>query len=791
MNTIFSFSNLKKLGVFALLTFLMSSCNTTKYLEEDQYLLKKNVITVETDADEKETGSLWDQLDYQKKQKPNRKWLWSFRARLWLHYKAQEHIESRTYVDSIAQEFVRDTSSFYKAVLKRVSEPPSLYNQETVDKTTESMQYHLNNKGFYDAKVTNEIKKKGKLIKVYYKAVTGDLMRMREVKYSTDDENIQQILPDLEKTSLLKTNAPLESKSFSQEKNRITRSLKNQGYKNFYSNYILYEGDSTNNGTKVEAIILRPTDSTFHQKFHTGKIYVHVQFNPAKSLSMEYDTVMQDGIYFIQQKDNPNFIKKKVLLNSISIQSGEIYQLDKLEKTNTRLGRLGVYKFVSIKIKEVVSSDTTDKNYLDYNIYLTPAKRMSIGFNGDLNYIVGDDFIGRNVLGTFGSITFDNKNIFKGAELLSLKAGVGLEVPIANRSGTKLKEFVSRDLRLQADLIFPQFLDNSNIRITSAFNQISRKDLYDNTSLSLAIGLDHKPNPTTTLSINFPSISYITNTLYPDFIDIVGDDPTYDPQMIIGLNFGLQKTIQNKRSKQKLNLSLNGDFSGVVVNMLDDLIKPETNFTFGADSINYSQYAIFEGDIRYFKTFNEKLTIAARLNGGAGFSFFETRENGIPYIKQFFVGGSNSIRGWEERQIGPGGSVSDTLSFPFFQTGDFKVQSSVELRFGLDRVFSGLEGAVFIDAGNVWNMIGESDTDPTAIRFDNFWKRIAVSAGVGLRVDLSFFMLRFDYAYKLRRTYGDVANGEPDGSFCVYCADNKSFKLSDFDRVRIGIGYPF
>ncbi len=790
-NILFPLNNLKKLGVFALLVFLISGCNTTKYLEEDQYLLKKNVITIETDTDEKETGSLSDQLYSQKKQKPNRKWLWSFRARLWLHYKAQEHIESRTYIDTVAQEFVRDTSSFYKSVLKRISEPPTLYNQEIVDETTQSMQYHLNSKGFYDAKVTNEIIKKGKFAKIKYKAITGDLMRMREVKYSTNDESIRQVLTDLEETSLLKTNAPLESKSFKQEKNRITRTLKNQGFKNFYANYILYEGDSIKNGTKVEAIILRPTDSTFHQKYFTGKIYVHVQFNPAQSLSMDYDTVMQDGIYFIQQKESASFIKKKVLSNAINIRSGEIYKLEKLERTNNRLGRLGVYKFVSIKTKEVMSNDSSNRNYLDYNIYLTPAKRISLGLNGDLNYITGDNFIGGNVLGTFISTTFDNKNIFKGAELLSLKAGLGLEVPVANTPGSEFDQFVSRDSRLQADLTFPQFSDNFNMRITSAFNQISRNNLYDNTSLTLAMGFDRKPNPSTTLSVNFPSISYITNTLYPDFIAIIGDDPRYDPQMIIGANFGVQKTIQNQLSKEKWNLSFNGDFSGLVTNMLDQAINPDKKFTFGSDNINYSQYAIFESDIRYFKTFNEKLTIGTRLNTGAGFSFFETKENGIPYIKQFFVGGANSIRGWRERQIGPGGTALDTTIFTAaFQTGDFKVLGSVEMRFGLDRVFSGLEGAVFIDAGNVWNMIGKSDDDPSAIRLDNFLKRIAVSSGFGLRMDLSFFMLRFDYAYKLRRTYGDIANSEPNGSFCVYCGD-KSFKLGDFDGVRIGIGYPF
>jgi outer membrane protein insertion porin family len=781
-------SKWKHLGVFFFAMVLLSSCNTTKYLEEDQYLLKKNKITIVTEADEKETGSLAYQLYYQKKQTPNRKWLWSFRARLWWYYKAQKHIENRTYIDTAQQVLVTDTSFFYKSILKRLSEPPALYNQEIIDKTAQSMQYHLNNKGFYDAKVTTEVSKKRKFVTVHYKAVTGELMRIREVKYTTNDANLQPILSKLEETSLLKSNAPLESQSFSQEKNRLVKEIKNNGFKNFYPNYILYEGDSVSRGTKVEAIILRPTDSTFHQQFYVGKIYVHVQYNPAQSLIMQYDTVFQDGFYFIQQTDEPNFIDKKVLFNSISIQPGELYRMDKLAKTNVRLGQLGVYKFVSIKTKEILGRDSTEKNYLDYNIYLTPANKMSFGFSGDVNYITGDQFIQSNVLGAFVSGSFENRNIFKGAELLSLKAGFGLEVPV-NLIGDESFKSVSQDYRLQADLTFPPFSDNYNMRITSAFNQISRTGLYDNTSLTLALGIDRKMDQAASLSINLPTLSYITSSLDSAFINIIGDDPRYNPQMILGSSFGLQKSLQHQRSKERWNFSLKGDFSGLITYFIDQAINPDASFKFGPKKINYSQFAIFEGEVRYFKTFGDNLTIGSRFNTGVGFSFFETKENGIPYIKQFFVGGTNSIRGWKERQLGPGGSQRDTVSLTqSFQTGDFKVLGNIEARFGLDRVFAGMEGAIFIDAGNVWNMIGESDTDPAAIRLDNFWKRIAIASGFGLRWDFSFLMLRIDYGYVVRRSYGDIDAGEPKGSFYEY--NDKEFKFGE-GQFQVGIGYPF
>lgn len=776
---------------------IFSSCNTTKYLKEDEYLLKKNEIEVATEADERETGSLYWQLYYQTKQKPNRKWLRLFRPRLWWYYKAQNHIEKQTYLDTATLVMASDTSSFYKSILKRYAEPPVLYSPELAYETAQRMEYKLNNKGFYDAKVAVNVATKGKFATITYKVTTDELMRMNQINYSSDDSGIQKLLPELEEGSLLKENGILESSTFSKEKNRLVNEIKNRGYKNFYPNYILYEGDSSGTQTKVNVVLVRPTDSTYHKKFTIKNVYVHVDYNPAQSMQFEYDTLVQDNYHFIVQQGVEPFVKLKTLTNAIFLKEGELFQQKNQDKTTVQLGKLGIYKFVNIKSKDFVNK-STGKHHIDFSIYLTPSKKMSISGNVDLNFIVGDKFIGQNVLGASLSATYINRNLFKGAEQLTINAGIGREVPVSAQTGLGFSNAVSTDFRLQGDLLFPTVTErNSNNRITSSYNIITRASLFDNTSLSFATGRDSKLSENLDFSVNLPTISFITYELDTGFVSLIGEDPRYNSQTIMGSSFGLQFNKQNKLRNTAWIVNTTADFSGSVLYTIDQFINPDSAFTFGRNNIPYSQFAILEVDARYFKTFNRDITFAFRINTGAGFSFLNSEETGIPYTHQFFVGGTNSIRGWRERQLGPGGYQGDIIdnenNVLFFNTGDFKFQTSAEVRFSMDAIFSGLEGAYFIDAGNVWMLKGNSPTDVRALRADNFMNRIAIASGLGFRLDLSFVMFRFDLGLKIRRSYGtpDADGFEPLNTYWEFFGPGRSSLGFQDIQGQIGIGYPF
>jgi outer membrane protein assembly factor BamA len=224
------------------------------------------------------------------------------------------------------------------------------------------------------------------------------------------------------------------------------------------------------------------------------------------------------------------------------------------------------------------------------------------------------------------------------------------------------------------------------------------------------------------------------------------------------------------------------------------LIAPEAPFVFGSDSITYSQYSLVELDFRYFKTYNRDITFGFRVNPGIGYPYANSQNTGLPYVKQFFAGGNNSIRAWRVRQLGPGGAPNDFLNDTIapYQTGDFKFVMNFEGRFNLDVIFAGLEGAIFTDMGNVWSLTDDSDNRIKMLSvnspFDNFFKRWTIGAGLGIRYDFSFFILRVDYAWRIRRAYS--ADGDDDNLSQYWEYRHEPIRWNN-GRINLAIGYPF
>ncbi|MGB0984967.1 MAG: BamA/TamA family outer membrane protein [Saprospiraceae bacterium] len=781
--------------------FVFSSCNTTKYLKDDEFLLKSNDIALETDAKKGEIGSLEYQLSTLTKQKPNKKTLGFTRARLWWYYRAKRSIERSARTDTLGQ-IQKDTSRFYKVVLKRYAEPPTIHNVEKMDATAQSMEYYLNNRGFYGARVSSAIDTNKKLVTVIYSVTTDSFMRVGNVQHITDDLNIKQLLPQIKRGSLLKRNIPLDSRTFNQEKARILSLIKNEGYRYVYPTNIIYEGDSSGLATNVKAIILPPTDSTFHQKYHIGKIYVNTQYYPSANIRTQYDTVLYDGYHFIKKTENDFQITLKALKRSLYINSDSLYRYNEHDQTSKALGRMGVFKFVSVKTRpsEIVSPD--GRNLIDFYIYLTPEEKIDIGWNGEVSFISGDRIL-TEALGLFFNTNFINKNVFKGGEKLKLSAGYGIESPLSSTTLIDLTNTFTQDVRLQADLTLPPFYKNANLRFSTAYNLVQRFQQYRYNLFNAEIGIDWKSlRSQKKLTFNPLSINYLNPIIEEDFQSTLDDNPllarSFDAQLIAGSNATFSWSKQNLASNESYSFIANMDFSGNFLNLINQIFQPDAPFIFGINKdITYSQYSIFEIDGRYFKTYNRNLTLAMRFNTGVGFSYLNSKETGLPYVKQFSAGGNTGIRAWQVRQLGPGGEPELELEDVFpFQTGDFKAELNTELRFSLDFLASGMEGAAFADFGNVWSLKDTTNNNVKLLRVDNFLNRIAVGVGGGIRWDLSFFILRLDYAWKLRRPYSATGD-DTDGSSYWESAHIQQIPIENQvsfwrqGRVNIAIGYPF
>ena len=777
--------------IACVLATLLTSCNTTKFLGSNDLLLEKNRIEVETDAPKDEVGSLSWSLSTLTKQKPNKKGLGMFRTRLWWYFKAQEHIKSNIKLDSAGQVVDTDTSRFYNFILRRVAEPPAYYSEEKTNATAQSMQYYLNNRGFYDAKVETEVEAKKHKVYVKYKVSTDSLMRIGAVYYKTNDSIVQPLISDIQPNSLLQPSIPLDSKTFNNEKNRIVKYLKNKGFCYFYPNYITYEGDSSGLKTDVTVKILSPDSTTFHQAYYLDSIYIHMQYIPTANIRTQYDTITYKGYRFIKIKGEPFPVQLSTLANAIYLRSGEMFRQEYHDQTSQRLGKLDIYKFISLKYTPNGKFDNFGHPLIDYNIYLTPAQKMDWGFNASVNYISGDNTIGE-ALGLFVNGNYRNKNIFNGAQALNINVGYGIEAPFGTDKLIDLQNSFTQDFRTQVDLLFPPYSNNANLRISSAYNLVQRFQQYDYRLITTELGIDYKKSNSQSFSFNPISINYLNPTVADEFQEILAINPllerSFDQQFVIGGNFNFTFSKDNQRANESFLLRLGIDLSGNLLNVLDGAIDPETPFYFGQDSITYSQYSILEADFRYFKTFYRYLTLACRFDVGVGFPYGNSAESGLPYVKQFFAGGNASIRAWRVRQLGPGGNnddLEDTGTIPF-QTGDFKFIGNLELRFGLDFIFQGMEGAVFTDFGNVWSLTDDAEDGIRLLSTDNFLKRFAVGAGAGIRYDFSFFILRLDYAWRLRRTYSGTGNDADLSSFW----EGQHAKLQN-GRLNLAIGYPF
>lgn len=789
------------LAIAACLALLLGSCNTTKYLKEDELLLHKNEIAVTTEASKREVGSLPWKLETLTKQQPNKRTFYLARARLWWWYQAQRHIVRRTTIDPDTDMPVRDTSGIYKFVLRRVAEPPALYSATLTDETAESMQFYLNNLGFYQARVTSSVAVKKKKVTVTYEVTTDSFMRIGQVEYRTDDFDIKTILPKLEAQSELKPGLPLDSRTFDAEKTRLVNALKNEGYRFFYPNYITYQGDSTGLQTHVYVNILPPTDSSLHERYHVRNIYIYPDHQLFQLRDTKYDAIPIAGlerVYMMVRSGEKPPIQPRVLARALALEPDSLYNATTEDQTYRQLSRLGLYKFISIKSVPVDPVGDDPRNWIDYNLYLTPYSKMDGSASGSFSYVSNDPFLG-NAVGLFFDVNYKNRNIFKRGQLLNLSAGYGLEFPTGDNQIDPEAGIFTQDIRVQADLVFPPISRNANLRLTSSFNQVQRFRQYDYNQLNGELAIDWKYSAQSSFTFTPISLNYLNPEVRPEFQVILDANPlldrSFDKQMVVGGDASFTYNAQNTARNSSFSVRTRLDFAGNLLYILDQAIVPSQPFTFA--SLNYSQYSLGEVEAKYFKGYGRNFTVANRLNIGVAYPYLNSSEAGLPYVKQFFAGGNNGLRAWRVRQLGPGGSPeADTTSIAIpFQTGDAKFEGNVELRFAMDYLFSGLKGAAFIDYGNVWSLTDTTSNGVKLLRPDNFLHRIAIGAGVGARFDFSFFILRADFAWRIRRPYS--ATGD-DADYSTYWERAHQQALGSDPRrwlsrgrLNLAIGYPF
>lgn len=767
--------SLMKINTMLLLlfAFCQNACNVTKHLDETkgERLLVENSIELKSVKRLKslERAPLLTELSTQYKQVPNRRPLLLFgaRSRLWFYYK-----------------YRHKPSSW---IMRKIAEPPAIYDERLTQNTAKNFQNLVQQRGYFNATSSFEEKEVSKhKVRVTYTIDLGPLHTIDTVRFESLDSQVVQILREQAGKSLLKRGEPMDGRIFDAEKARVTNELRNRGYAYFAPNFVSFTGDSIGTRTNVTTEILTPADSVMHKTYTIGNIEVLSSVRPDLQMAIRRDTTI-NGVNF--RSGTTEFgIKPWRLYKAVYIKPSWPYRQMDFDNTIRRMNELGVFRFVSVKPVQ----DTIDPKKINVQIVTTPNKRISFGADMDLNSSTSSSALAQNLIGIAASVSFRNRNLFRGAENLHSSLNYNIEFDVA----TSERPIFSQEFKWQNQLTFPRFFDyfgmwrglhslkkaphneeqtfyrklkdNSQARLSLNYDYLQVIDFYDYNLFNTAFGYDLQDGHNR-YSFDHVGIDVLRPRTQPQFDSIFGENQflinSFDDQLFTGFvmrAFTYTYTGSNNRFGERWFYRFNTDLSGLEELALNRLWSAAFGKqTWTISDLEFAQYLRVEMDGVYTRDFRKNLTGAVRVGSGVVLPFGDT--DFAPYVKQYFVGGPTSIRAWRIREIGPGGYVPrdpDTgvptppTVQPFWQAADFRFEFNGELRFDL---ISWFKGAVFLDGGNIWTLKPDSTRPGSQLSWDSY-KNIALGTGFGIRGDFNYLVIRFDVGWKLRNPYAD-ANG--------------------------------
>ncbi len=807
----------------------LTSCNTTKYLADNDELLVKNTVRL---VDPKSIDNRVDvayQLSTLSRQQPNDNFLFLFPRESF--YLKNSKPKDTTRIDR----FLRNT----------LGQPPAVYKDSLSRVSAEDMASYLQRLGYFKASVYHEAdRNRRRQVKLIYHVEANRRFLIDSVRFSSPEPLLDSLLQLTLADSELKTGTPLDLNKFDREKSRISRFLRNQGFAYFsgaYFDELEIDTFRRSGYADVYLNVLPPQRENAYQQFRVGKVTVYTDFAPiAPGGGYLLDTVIND-IRFLSNE--PRFrVRPALLRKSIYMEQGKLHNRDDLEKTNLSLNGLGIYRFVRINQQ----IDEAESDVINYQIQLTPNDKMSLGADLDFNYTNRNGGIGAaNLLGLSVTPSFRNRNVFGGAELLvtSLRAGAEINpVPDANApflNTVDLSANVSlylprfRDFgmynflnkipspfgkRIVSDNFLDQLRERASTRYSIGYEYLLIQNFYAYTLFNARLGYDFKRSQITNYRINHFAIDVLDPIIEPAFDTILMDSEflanSIGEQYFFSLLFrNLEYTRTGRPDVRGRSISIYGNFelAGAELSLINDVFNAfsEIDETFiPKQGATFAKYALLTADVHYLKKYTPLNSFAARFLVAAGRPFGGSEA--VPYVKQFFSGGANSMRAWQPRALGPGGYV-DPLSLDtennlrLFQTGDLRMELNLEYRFPIAGFF---KGAIFADIGNIWTLDSLADRPGSQFLFSKraapdgsfvhqpFYRQLAVGAGSGLRVDLSYFIFRLDVALPLRYNYPQDGGGLPlirDGSDIpesAYWRNFNGFGLRDL-TFQLGLGYPF
>ena len=751
---------------------MVSSCNVNQFLSKDQFIVAKNQVKI-TDIEKKSTRkALQLELATLYKQKGLSEFLvWQNKSGVWYYFKGLQN---------------KNPSKFQRWKYNNFAKKPAFFDESLTASTVQNMKQYLINKGYRNPSVYSEKNFRGKekgLADITYYVKAGQLFVLDTVNFICADTTIQFLLNDTRDKSFLQKGAPLSASRYEQERQRITETLNNAGYARFTPNYISQITADTvetgfdekgNRKVNVELTVQLPSPKTTHLKFSTSEVIIYPNYDARIGETIAKDTIVDGKVFFTY--DGKLGIKPRSLSDAVKINAGEIYKKENVDKTFRQLTTLGVYKFINIK----PNIEECDSTLITYKVYLTPSKKMSFEAGAEVNYSNISGSLTPGNIGRFGvalDLGFVHKNFLGGAERFSSNLSGGVDIGLTINNG--VQNGLSTDLRFDNALSIPKFINFSKSwkvfnklgiirdRFYTELKEQASSDYSLNYVLSDRLSLDlyrlqqlnlgfkyvlKRNNGLERVTINQTGIELNFGRLTPNFDARINERTrrSFDNQVLTGFAFRslvYEKNIKSNVIGEQWKYTASFEQSGSELWLADNILNKGNPLSI-SDNLPFSKFWRGEFDIRFSKQLTEKQGLAMRIGVGIGSPFANAKA--VPFSRQFFVGGPNSIRGWVARDLGPGGYINPQRDFTLpFQTGDMKIELNSEYRFPL---FWRLKSAIFLDAGNVWTL--KADEKLPDGNIDKFWfDQIAVSTGLGMRLDVTYALIRLDFGFRLRNPY--------------------------------------
>lgn len=728
----------------------------TKFVPEDEQLLYK--VHINVDGTKQVQGS---KLKHYLRQTPNTEVLG--------FWKLQLHLYNTAPLDTLTKWDKWATKNAHK-----VGEPPVVYDNNQTVQSMSQIRKAMQNEGFFRATVDTATVSKDRKVWLTYNVQSGPEYTIRNYTIDLDHPVLREVAYNTRR-HLVYPGMRYSTQALDDERDRITKRMRNRGYYFFDKEYLHYEADSTYNREidvrlHLHEYISDQPDSVsamIFRQFTIARVYIHEYMGAFDDVS---DTVPhlseKDGFFFDWR--GQKLLRDKVLMRQCEIKPGSLYSERLVTNTYANLNGLGPIRYTDIRF-DMVAADS-----LECHIYLSRNKMNSVTAEVEGTY--SSDAWGIN-----GKLSYANRNIFLGAEELKVSGGAQYEW---RQDGGRAIE-----ARGEVGLSFP-----THWRTNLMYSYQNRPEEYTRNIFNAGLYYTiHKPYSRWTHNFNVVDISYIYLPYISDrFQTEILDRSSilkysYEDHFILGWSYS--GSYSNKRinsdEQSYVNFGYMVETAGNALYGLSKLFDqaPNEEGIYEIFKVPYAQYARADINLSY----NQLLAPKHRLvfHAGLGVAVPYLNAKTVPFEKRFFSGGANSVRGWQARTLGPGSyRGNNNLSSYDLQVGDIRLDLNVEYRW---RVWSIIELAAFVDAGNNWT-IREYDVQPNGVfKWDKFYEQIALSYGVGLRLDFNILLFRVDFGVKLydpSRLSGDLAGTQWRTASNGLCwRDDMTFHFA--------IGYPF